>query len=1133
MVRDHDLAGLLPGTPQTILRKRSLPAVFHCSIFPKFERFEQEYRSLIHRFSRHYSQAQRQGQRLEQHMTSFLKEIDWILKEYPDVLGTLIPILRIYRADLVAMHQEIKDHLIQYCGLPVSVSHRDHYQQRHRQADIYNDLIAISRRYQHILRHRFLRIAASQAVIDDLSQCQSKDFSHLSQDMKGLLFSPRCPWRKAVRERIDDGILGYLPFPSAVRLELLKVTDHVLGRDILKWEHIQRKARWIKWGGWISALFLLFGLVQYTDIEQRTWSLLNNPFQGLASLFSSTVVSREKESFFEKQLLDLNVDDTKEQLLTNVRHFLENGMDQNADAYEIFAHHILKGYLILLARWEVDQDLVNQVLDAAERLDQEMKVALEEVTQLYLKASIHKSQLRRTMLQLRRILVHQGVYPFMFLVVNEQVPYVFIYPEEIIARMPLAGEALEQLSIPKAYARHYEQRGVQAYFVKGLRYPFKSAAGYYEGEFAIVFTSLSPNAYWTALHELGHVVEGMRYRFEGRAFPENIELNAVLLPLIFAPDRQAYLRQHVKSLLFRKDPRDYYAQAAKGIMNGMMIWQAERLNKATGPLISDRFEGERVAKALSMMEQFSSKEIHQMALAMYHNPQIYLKTAKKGRYHGVETNAEELIHGAHVSPERDMVQTGFSFAGENSRGPQLIHDGEDMEDEGTGRLAVMAFMLILSAQVALHVIGRPLRRKYFYGRPVKQILREVLKAETSLQNHSLEPQGSLARVFESLGKSPGEFSKRLNQELEDFKLVASQKEQALLNAGLTIAPFVPHRSRVLKDFHRIFFDIPIFGPYLARAPWLWPSQKHFWEREQFNAQIQKLVSAMNRQGDIHQMLCGLKRLVLQYEKEKQQWVEAQDSHWSVLISLLFKEVEQTMEKDKKRVHVIWGGFSSRVGGAVLKRSGKGTEFQHLQVYSPGDDFRDIDWHATARSVQGEVVVRKRLEEDEIKVTLLLDMHGIADEGYRKIWAQDFVRSLKVLGQDRSLEYLILVLPNNETIARRIQLSANLDYRQVILRTMQKVMQICRLYAQGSFYRKILGLRFYTDEENARYLRLITHTDFHFMDMLKKLRRVAVRDSCIFFVGVKPERRRLIASIMHRRNRCYFWQEQQAIPMTVY
>jgi hypothetical protein len=860
--------------------------------------------------------------------------------------------------------------------------------------------------------------------------------------------------------------------------------------------------------------------------------LLSNPFRGLAFLFSGVVVSREKETFFEKQLLDLDVEYTREQLRINVRHFIDNRIYRHADAYEIFARHILKGYLILLARWEVDQDLADNVLAAAQWLDQEMRPLLEKVTSLYLQASINKSRLRQVMLELRRFFVRHGVYPFMFLVVNEQVPYVFLYPETILARMPIAADGLRQLSIPKAYAKRYEQRGVQTFLVRGWQYPFKNAAGYYEGEFAVVFTSLSPNAYWTAMHELGHVVEGLRYRFEGRDFPGNVELNAVLFPLIFAPDRQAYLQQHLRSLLSRKDVRDYYAQAAKGIVNGMTLLQAQRHKKTSGLLISDRFEQDRIIQAFSVIGQLNSEAIRDAALALYQNPQVYLKTAGKGRYRGVETNAEEIIYGAHVSPERDMVHTGFAFGGAGSRGPQLINDGEDAEDEETGRLAVMAFLLILCGQAALHLLGGPLRKRYFHGRPVKDILGAMLRGHSLAPDRLPQRQEGLTRIFESLGKSPGEFSETLNKEIEDFKRIASQKEHALLNAGLTVAPFVPYRSRVLKDFHRVFFDIPFLGPYLARAAWIWPGQKHFWERERFNARIHHLASAMNDQGDVHEMQRGLNHLVLQFEKEDPQWARTQDPHWAGLLSLLLKDVEKMMEQDQKRGRVVWGGFSSRMGGATLKRSGKGTEFEHLQVYSPGDDFRDIDWHATARSVRREVVVRKRIEEDEIKISLLLDMRGVADEGHRGIWARDFVSSLKTLGQDRCLEYLIVLLPNNETVVRRILIPPSFDYRQVVSRTMQKVLQICRPYGQWGGYRKVRGLRFYTDEENARYIRLMTHVDFHFMDVLKKLRRVAVRDSCIFFVGVNPQRRRLVASVMHRRNRCYFWQDQQAIPMTL-
>jgi len=66
-------------------------------------------------------------------------------------------------------------------------------------------------------------------------------------------------------------------------------------------------------------------------------------------------------------------------------------------------------------------------------------------------------------------------------------------------------------------------------------------------------------------------------------------------------------------------------------------------------------------------------------------------------------------------------------------------------------------------------------------------------------------------------------------------------------------------------------------------------------------------------------------------------------------------------------------------GAYLSRfKGRGTDFEELREYVPGDDVRAMDWNVTART--GKPFVRLHREERELTMVLAVDVSGSADFG---------------------------------------------------------------------------------------------------------------------------------------------------------
>ncbi|MCC6932754.1 MAG: DUF58 domain-containing protein [Deltaproteobacteria bacterium] len=63
-------------------------------------------------------------------------------------------------------------------------------------------------------------------------------------------------------------------------------------------------------------------------------------------------------------------------------------------------------------------------------------------------------------------------------------------------------------------------------------------------------------------------------------------------------------------------------------------------------------------------------------------------------------------------------------------------------------------------------------------------------------------------------------------------------------------------------------------------------------------------------------------------------------------------------------------LGSRQGGHVSLRRGHGLEFADFRLYSPGDDFRHIDWGIFARSER--LYIKQFREEQDLNVIFLLD-----------------------------------------------------------------------------------------------------------------------------------------------------------------
>ncbi|MCA9521652.1 MAG: DUF58 domain-containing protein [Myxococcales bacterium] len=74
--------------------------------------------------------------------------------------------------------------------------------------------------------------------------------------------------------------------------------------------------------------------------------------------------------------------------------------------------------------------------------------------------------------------------------------------------------------------------------------------------------------------------------------------------------------------------------------------------------------------------------------------------------------------------------------------------------------------------------------------------------------------------------------------------------------------------------------------------------------------------------------------------------------------------------------------------------GQGMDFDEVRQYQPGDDVRLIDWNVSAR--QGDLFIKRYVEERELTVILLVDASASGTFGTRKRFKNELIAELSAL-----------------------------------------------------------------------------------------------------------------------------------------
>ncbi len=379
-----------------------------------------------------------------------------------------------------------------------------------------------------------------------------------------------------------------------------------------------------------------------------------------------------------------------------------------------FARDILAGFLLALGDGE--QGLNDVVLKAASILGPDVVEILQDIVSLYGREIVKESELKGKFLKLRRVFMAHDVALFMKR--PKKRALIILSTEKVKRRLAMSDENLTRLGEDPA---KYADLKSQAAVVGGEEYSRPGVSGFFEGEFAFAFekavrqelaaagvetlknVTFEEFVEWVAFHELGHVMDNLRLRVRGYKITrlirwtklahdvnasviglwlsENLELNSILFPLIFSPKAKEYaLYELVNTIRKNKDKKSYYVQAAKGILNGILLKQKGEKE----PLITDELEEDRIDAVKKLIEGLTSEELNKIAVELYQQPKEYLATAKAGAYKGKVlisdggTSLEDINHGVDGTPDVDMEyedgKAEMKIKTPKGKGPKVIEE---------------------------------------------------------------------------------------------------------------------------------------------------------------------------------------------------------------------------------------------------------------------------------------------------------------------------------------------------------------------------------------------------------------------------------------------------------------------------
>ena len=869
---------------------------------------------------------------------------------------------------------------------------------------------------------------------------------------------------------------------------------------------------------------MLAGL-KATEVDNKIWNQTIFAIQTYLKQDPKSLASKERKEYFQHIIESVEMDVVEERLHSQMHKFYDQKIYTTIGGYYFFAENILKDFFLIIPNRNLKGYIKEDIVKAAGLLSPQLSHEMTNVIALYEGRNIRESQLRKVMLSLRRKFVKHEVFPFMFLVVYNELPYVVLFPEPIEHLYGFSHAGLQKIGINSKYYEQHIKLPIFSYVVPGKMYPFKDRAGYFEGEFAIVFSLLSHNAEWTAHHELGHVTDAIRYKYEGIPIPKNIELNSMLFPVIFSKSRKDYIQHRLINRLSHPKIGDYYTQAARGILNGFILYLNEGRDNISKKFITNKFEKNRIADIEKQIRTMPSSSIRKIGITLFKHSDKYLNKVDGGRYISVITDTGEIILGGHGAAQRGFIVSSGWGKGLSLSGARFIRDAEEGEDnldvpfdlmsfiksvirisifhrEGLANAtraeaifsAVFVFVLFESFVVALHFLSAPIRKRKFLGKHFEVYIEEIYKNHPWSTGLSFGKQRNERDLLRKVFQSKGKISKELLEQVKAFKLTVNTKKRLLFDLCLCLAVENTEKSVIKNKLHDLLFFLPFIGPVLARSQHIFKKQKFFNDREKYNWMLSQIAADKCLSYSIIEMINEFKSVMAKYNVENLKSAHnfQNDEYLERLEKVVFQEL--TEQKRVLRIKEKWITQRKSYGNT------EGSDFDRLDSYYPGDDIRRIDWRATMRLGRHVPLIRKYIDNGWIKVALLLDMRSIHSDKAHKQWAYDFVRSVNMLGRGQIIEDLIFILKDGSISEMKVNIQPSMNSFQTTQKVFQKIKEQWKDVEVFAKELNFQGFSFYTEQENQRFKKQLLLTDFSGGENVLKQTCISRKGMNIFLIG---------------------------------
>ena len=150
----------------------------------------------------------------------------------------------------------------------------------------------------------------------------------------------------------------------------------------------------------------------------------------------------------------------------------------------------------------------------------------------------------------------------------------------------------------------------------------------------------------------------------------------------------------------------------------------------------------------------------------------------------------------------------------------------------------------------------------------------------------------------------------------------------------------------------------------------------------------------------------------------------------------FRQFESSFLKKLQRLKIRTrrNFLGSRQGSHITNRRGQGLEFSEYKPYTPGDDFRHIDWGIYARN--DKLYIKQFRSEEDLNVLLLLDnsssmLHPFAADKFKILKQVSLAIGYITLANSDSLQIFSLAEQNLKSFAGAQNINQLYNYLQSI------------------------------------------------------------------------------------------------------